>query len=122
ANAREQQRAADDAGCSRRRRAKERAAATADRRGGGVLTLPLSLSARTLAVTRLGLLHRLAAVPDRPRVTRRHVRNRAARGASAEQRVAHGVEEAAGLRRRGRLRRFQLLDAVMSTLQRFVLQ
>src|SRR4051794_6240095 len=69
ADAREQQRAADDAGCRRRRCAEEGAAATADRRGTIALArslacaLAVRLSVRRLAVARLGLLHRLAAVP-----------------------------------------------------------
>jgi len=70
----------------------------------------------------LRLRHRLTGVPDRPRVTRRHVRNRAARRAGPEQRIAHGIQEAAGLGLLGRVPRLQLLDACMSALQRFVLQ
>src|SRR3954454_19087691 len=82
-------------GCARR--TEERAAATADRRRAIALawTLTVCLPIRRLAVTGLGLLHRLTAVPDRPRVTRRYVRNRAARRTPAEYRVAHGVQEAA---------------------------
>src|SRR3954471_10960368 len=95
-------RPANDAGRGCRRRAEERAAATADRRraialtGALTWTLTVSLPIRRLAITGLGLLHRLATVPYRPRVTRRHVRNRAARRTPAEQRVAHGVQETAG--------------------------
>src|SRR6185437_12570933 len=144
ADAVHQERAADHAGRRRCRGAQERTAAAERRRAIGravaALALPIrSLTVAALSITlarplvvmalvilalALGLLQHLARVPERVvRNRRRDVGYRAARGAVlAEDRVAHGIEEAAGLALLRRMRLFQLLDARAGALQRLVLQ
>src|SRR6185437_16409025 len=101
-----QQRTADHAGCSRRRCAEERATA-AERRAAlsestlsiSALAISLALAVGTLIIVAatLGLLQHLARVPDRAARRRwRNIRHRAVLFL-AKDRVAHGIEEAAGL-------------------------
>src|SRR5262249_61173875 len=84
-----------------------------------VTALPVSLLAIALIILplSLGLLQHLTTVPDRAALGLRrwNIGNRAARLVGlAEQLVAHGVEEAAGLALFLRLPLFQLLDALGS--------
>ena len=121
ADAVEQQRATDHAG-RRGRRGSEKRAAAAAQRATAARHRAGRRAAAVIVPWRLRLLQHLAAVPDRAAgLGRRDVRHRTVRLALSEDRVAHRIEEAAGLILLGRCCGLQFLDAAVGALQRLVL-
>src|SRR6185437_4360147 len=97
-------------------------------KGSAVAGLPitlvrtgLSIGALVVMATALRLLQHLARVPDRTAGRRRrNIRHRAL--FLAENRLPHGIEEAAGLLLLRCMRLFQFLDVRIGALQSLVLQ
>src|SRR5260221_10954003 len=132
ADAVEQQRSADHAGCCRGRGSEKRAATAAERalEPAGLLTVGrltvgrLTIGCLSVLSGRLRLLHHLAAVPNRAAGGLRwwNIRHPAAGRILPENRLPHRIEEPAGLMRFGRAVRLQRLNPGVGALERFILQ